>query len=241
MADLLKLDPDATSAANAKSEERRGTGFLTKPECRKLIENYVDENDLAGDRGTILVDGPICDAIYRASKKDRKKEGGRGGGTPNEYPTSVRRKELIEKWLERMDAGHALVKMPGNCIVGLGRGAPPPVSIEVEFRQGNKRKFLTRIRGMEEYGIDGEALSSDVARRFACSNTVETNPVGRAALKKGRVELVFQGHLSEELSALLTGDEKMSSHGGAKGGEYHLPKSVVKVALRKGIPARKRQ
>ena len=46
---------------------------------------------------------------------------------------------------------------------------------------------------MEEYGIDAEVLSNDVSQRFACSSNVETNPVGRPALKKGRAELVFQG------------------------------------------------
>jgi translation initiation factor 2D len=49
------------------------------------------------------------------------------------------------------------------------------------------------------------------------------------------------GHLSEELTALLTGDEKLSSHGGVKGSEFSLPKSVIKVNLRKGVPARKKR
>ncbi len=49
------------------------------------------------------------------------------------------------------------------------------------------------------------------------------------------------GHLSEELTALLTGDEKLTAHGGAKGAEYNLPKSVIKVTLRKGVPARKKR
>ena len=140
-----------------------------------------------------------------------------------------------------MDNVHALVQTSGSKILDLGRGGPKPVDIEVEFRQGNRRKFLTRLRGMEEYGIAGEALSQDVSQRFACSSSIETDPVGRPALKKGRVELVFQGHLSEELTALLTGDEKMTSHGGVKGSEYSLPKSVINVMLRKGIPARKKR
>ena len=65
-----------------------------------------------------------------------------------------------------------------------------------------------------------DQLSNDVSHRFSCSSTIETNPVGRAALTKGRVELCSQGHLSEELTALLTGDETLSSHCGVKGGDY---------------------
>merc|ERR1712183_215736 len=155
--------------------------------------------------------------------------------------SSVKRKELIETWFGKMDKGHAVGLMPGSKILHLGRGEPKPVDIEVEFRQGNKKKFLTRLRGMEEYGIYGKTLSQDVSHRFACSSSVETDPAGRPALKKGRVELVFQGHLSEELTALLTGDHKVCGHGGAKGGNYKLPKSVIKVTFRKGVPSKKKR
>jgi len=240
ISDGLQLEKDDVMAVNAKSEERKGTGFLTKAECRTLIEGYIEKEELAdtSNRGNILVNGPLCDALYRVSKKDKKQS---ASDHESGYPTSVKRKDLIERWMDRMDNGHALVEMPGSKILHLGRGEANPVSIEVEFRQGNKKKFLTRVRGMEEYGIDAESLSTEVSNRFACSSTVETNPVGRAALKRGRAELVFQGHLSEELTALLTGDEKLSSHGGAKGSDYCLPKNVIKVTLRKGVPARKKR
>ena len=210
---------------------------MTKTECRALIESYVESEGLVGPqtKGRVLVNGPLCDALYRVSKKDKQQ------GQSTEYPTSVERKDLIEIWMKRMDCGHALVQMPGSKILYIKRGKPTVVEIEVEFRQGNRKKFLTRIRGMEEYGVEGEPLSQDVSHRFACSATVETSPVGRPALKKGRVELVFQGHLSEELTALLSGDEKLTSHGGVKGGEYNIPKSVINVVLRKGVPAKKKR
>jgi len=237
VSETLHLDKEAVMAADAKTDERKGTGFLTKTECRALIENYIETENLVDpkSKGRVLVNGPLCDALYRTSKKNMQP------GQPTELPTSVVRKDLIDTWMKRMDCGHALVQMPGSKILHLKRGQPTPVDIEVEFRQGNRRKFLTRIRGMEEYGVEGESLSQDVSHRFACSATIETAPVGRPALKKGRVELVFQGHLSEELTALLSGDEKLTCHGGVKGGEYNVPKSVINVVLRKGVPAKKKR
>ncbi|KAL7498347.1 hypothetical protein ACHAWT_009395 [Skeletonema menzelii] len=236
IADNLQLDKDEVMAINAKTEERRGTGFLTKKECNAIIENYIEKEGLKDPKGKgkVLVNGPLCDAIYRISKKNKTPD------QEQEYPTSVKRKDLIEKFFNKMEKGYALVEMPGSRIVRIGRGQPPSVDIEVENRQGNKRKFLTRIRGMEEYGIDGKSLSNDVSHRFACSASVETNPVGRPALKKNCVEIVFQGRLDVELTALLTGDENMSTHGGAKNSDYNLPKSVINVSLRKGIPAKKK-
>ena len=237
VSETMQLDKASVMAANAKTDERRGTGFLTKTECRALIENYIETEGLTDpkSKGRVLMNGPLCDALYRISKKDKQ------AGQTTDYPTAVERRDLIDNWMKRMDCGHALVQMPGSKILHLKRGQPTPVDIEVEFRQGNRRKFLTRIRGMEEYGVGGESLSQDVSHRFACSATIETAPVGRPALKKGRVELVFQGHLSEELTALLSGDEKLTSHGGVKGGEYNVPKSVINVVLRKGVPAKKKR
>ncbi|KAL7434745.1 hypothetical protein ACHAXM_004255 [Skeletonema potamos] len=236
IADILQLEKDEVMATTAKTEERRGTGFLTKKECNAIIENYIDREELKdpNGKGKVSINGPLCDAIYRASKKNKVPDEGQ------EYPTSVKRKDLIEKFFDKMEKGHALVEMPGSRIIKIGRGAPPSVDIEVENRQGNKRKFLTRIRGMEEYGIDGKSFANDVSHRFACSASVETNPVGRPALKKNRVEIVFQGRLDVELTALLSGDEKMSTHGGAKNANFNLPKSVINVVLRKGIPAKKK-
>ncbi|KAL3780317.1 hypothetical protein ACHAWO_010104 [Cyclotella atomus] len=239
ISDGMQLPEDEVKAMNAKTEERRGTGYLTKTECRAILDNYIQKEGLTDPQSKnkmILINGPLCDALYRPSKKNKAAD-------PDNtyYPTSVSCKDLIDQWMSKMDAGHALVEMPGSKILHLSRGEPKPVDIEVEFRQGNKKKFLTRIRGMEEYGVNAELLCNDVSTRFACSGSVEASPVGRAALKKGRVELVFQGHLSEELTALLTGDEKLSTHGGVKGSEFSLPKSVIKVNLRKGVPASKKR
>ena len=35
-------------------------------------------------------------------------------------------------------------------ILHMGRGEPKAVDIEVEFHQGNKRKFLPRVKWIEE-------------------------------------------------------------------------------------------
>jgi translation initiation factor 2D len=190
ISDGMQLPDDDVKAMNAKTEERRGTGYLTKTECRAIIDSYIETEGLADpkSKGNILINGPLCDALYRPTKKNKA-----AGQDNTSYPTSVSRKELIDRWMSKMDAGHALVEMPGSKVLNLSRGEPKPVDIEVEFRQGNKKKFLTRIRGMEEYGVDADMLCNDVSTRFACSGTVETNPVGRAALKKGRGELIFQG------------------------------------------------
>jgi translation initiation factor 2D len=191
-----------------------------------MLEDYVDREELVSPsrRDTVNLDGPLTDVLYRKMN--------------SAAPESILRKDLAKLWAAKMSSAYALVEMPGSNILELKRGHPPKVEIEVQMRQN--KKYVTRVRGLEDYAIDPVNFSKDVARRFACSGTVETDPAaaGRAALKKGRVEVVFQGNLVEELEALLM-DENLTSHGGAKGSDYCIPKNVIDVTLRKGVPGRK--
>ena len=223
---LMRLDPDDVKAANAKSEERRGTSMLTSPEVRAILEKYCNENDLISvDATDVTLNAPLTDALYKKSKASA--------------PDSLSRKELNDAWTAKMEPAYAVVQMPGSRITKLARGTPPMIQMEVSRLGGNK--LVTRVRGMEEYGIDGEAFCKDVSKRFACAGTVVTDDPQMGALKKGNCEVVFQGHLVEELRALLLGDERLSTHGGAKRSEYSLPKQSIAVTLKKGIPAKKRK
>ena len=228
---LLRLDPDQVKAANASSEERKGTGMLTAKELGAILDGYIAREELVDTNQPrmIVLDGPLTDALFGKKKKQ-----------PNEsLPERLPRKDVVAKWKNKMQSAFALVELPGNRIVRLGRGKPPVVSIEVSMRQS--RKFVTRVRGLEHFGLDARAVCKDVSHRFACSGSAEETPANRAALPTGHVELVFQGNLSTELEALLLGDDSLTSHGGAKDSPYRLPKNAIDLVLRKGVPARKKK
>ena len=233
--DLLRLDTYQVRAENASSEERKGTGMLTAPEARTILETYLEQEALVDSvrKDMVHLNGPLTDVLYKTTKPKNQNT----ATTTPQPPETLPRKDLVKLWIARMSVAYALVEMPGSKILQLQRGPPPKVEIEVSMRQS--KKFVTRVRGLEDYQIDPTAFSKDVARRFACSASIETDPVaaGRAALKKkGRVELVFQGNLVNELEALLV-DEKLSDHGGAKGSTYSVPKNALDVVLRKGVPS----
>ena len=224
----LRLDPDAVKGTNASSPNRAGTGMLTLPEARKLLEDYLERENLV-DFDQAQLDGPLFDALYQKKK---------GGEVTNDTLT-VSRKDMADQWISVMDAAYAIVQMPGSKILKLGRGKPPMVQIEVSTRQN--RKFITKIRGMESYGVNGQVLAKDIGRRLATQATVETESEKGAALAKGCVEIVLGGNFADEVEALLLGDPKLCpSHGGIKNSDYKLPKNCVDVVLRKGVPARKR-
>jgi translation initiation factor 2D len=229
---LMRLDPDDVKALNASSEERKGTSMLTVSEVRKMLDKYIEREGLVvpNNPGEVVLDGPLTDAIY-------------GKKTPHdEIPERITRKDLDKLYTSRHLPAYALVEMPGSKITKLARGSPPKVQIEVSQRQSNK--FVTRVRGLEEYGIDPQYFCKDVKQRFAISASIDADPAssGHAALpKKGHVELVFGANIFGELEALLSGDESISSHGGVKNSEYSVPKQVLDVILKKGVPGRNKR
>ena len=224
----MRLERDQVKAMNATSDERKGTGLLTIKEIRTILDEYITREELIDGNhpNHIHLDGPLTDALYKKTSE-----------TP---PMTLSRKDLVERWTFRMEKAYALVELPGSRMIQLGRGKPPMVMIEVSMRQS--RKFVTRVRGMETYGIDGATLCREVSHRFACSGAVdEEAEKGRPALKKGHVELTFQGNLVDELEALLLGDETLTLHGGAKDSPYCLPPNAIHVELRRGVRARKKR
>lgn len=229
---VLKIDKDDVSATYAKSEQRRGTGFLTGSECRDILEKYLISNNLidAEDHECVLMDSGLCDALFKKIMKQAIAK-----GESFTYPTRFSRRDLHQIWLESLDEAYAIVTLPGSKIITLKRGDAPKVSIEVIARQGNK-KFITRVRNVEEYGIDTHEFCQDVSKRFACAGSVDEECSGRESLKRGHVEVIFQGNLADELKALLTGDESSTVHGGARDSIYCVPKSVIQIKLQKGVP-----
>lgn len=211
--------------------------MLTLPEARKLLDGYLQrESSLMLSKSTVALDGPLTDALY-------------GKKSNQEAPEKLSRKDLSKRFIERMSPAYCLVRMPGSHVIKLGRGIPPKVQIEVVKRQS--KKFVTRLRGLEEYFggsslLEPSEFCRDVSKRLAISGSIDSDPAasGRAALpKKGFVEYVFGANIVDELEALLTGDESLSDHGGTKGGWAYprIPGAVIEVTLRKGVPARKKR
>lgn len=149
IANVLRLDEDDVKAENAKSDTRKSTGYLTAHECREILNKYLAKNSLIDefDPEMTQLDGPLCDALYRKTKRELSLE----GMAKSEYEESVTRKDLNSKWLEKLDKAYAIVSMPGNTIVSMRRGSPPKIHIEVSKRQGNK--LVTIVRGMEDVSM----------------------------------------------------------------------------------------
>jgi translation initiation factor 2D len=228
--DILKLDQNVVKASNATSEERRGTGFLTAKEVRVVLEDYILKEELIPKESpdVVLLNGPLTDVLY---KRKNKKDTNSADLLPS-TPMSLSRKEIVNMWLSHQEPAYALVQVPGNVVLKLKRGKPPTITIEVSRRQSNK--YLTTVVGLELFDINAEEFAKDVSNRFACASS--TSKVSSSAADA----VILQGNFATEIEALLISDERLTQHGGVKGATYFLPKNSILVALKKGVPARKK-
>jgi translation initiation factor 2D len=239
----LQLDPAVVKGSHATSDVRKNSSLLTLKEVRAIVENYVARESLVApdDAMMIQLNGPLTDVLFKKTKQQQSNENAETT-TTSPPPLRITRKDLMSKWQAKMEIGFALVQhgTTGNDqIIRLGIGKHPVITIEVTRRQSNK--YVTKVTGLEAFGIDPDAFAKDASHRFACSSSV-TTPNGGNNSSTSTAEVLFQGNLVNELEALLRSDPTLSAHGGVRGGAsrlYHLPKNAIAVVLRKGVPARK--
>jgi translation initiation factor 2D len=67
-------------------------------------------------------------------------------------------------------------------------GPAPTIDLLIEARQGNK--VVTRVTGLEAFGIFPDQFAKDCQKRFACSATVN-----QITGQKQKVRLSFLGRL----------------------------------------------
>jgi len=152
MVSTLDLNVDDVSAATASSDVRRGTGFLTAKEVKEILNDYIAREKLVEEDqpSNIRMNGPLTEVLFRFSKKHQQQK--QTSQDTSHPPETVSWKKVLDLWVSKLDPAYALVSMPGSEVLSLKKGAPRKVEIEVETRQGNK-KFVTRIRGLEEVRI----------------------------------------------------------------------------------------
>jgi translation initiation factor 2D len=101
----------------------------------------------------INIDPIMCDAIL----------------TKQEYNSinKLTRDQILHRLCQKMQPFHT-IKLPGKEAV-LRKGQPKPVEITQEVRQG--RKTITKVTGVEGFGLDVDELSKELTRLCASSAT----------------------------------------------------------------------
>ncbi|KAF7727001.1 hypothetical protein EC973_008114 [Apophysomyces ossiformis] len=200
--------PMGSTIALFVSEKQKTDTMYTAAEVRKILMDYIKNQNLVEPRNQrmVKIDALLCDALLAKA----------------EYNTIDRlaRDDLVQRLLSKMQPFHMLT-LPGKESV-LCKGKPKAVEITQEIRQG--RKTVTRVTGMEGFGLDVEELCRELTK--LCASSATHNPIHGSSPKNPMHEIMVQGPQIKHVSELLLGkgvpkrfimiDDKTSKKGKGK-------------------------
>ncbi|KAA8911765.1 hypothetical protein FN846DRAFT_394320 [Sphaerosporella brunnea] len=173
------------------TEINEGTkDFYTASDLKSLLNGYIETNSLAQptNKRLIKLDPVLSNALFASTPADT-----------NELAKSkgiYKRDQLAERLITTC-APYYRVIGPSGEEQKPKAGQPPKVSVVLEKRQG--KKTVTRIFGLESFGVDPKGLAEELQKVCAGSATV-CQAVG---LKPGLLEVMVQGSQSKVVEKVL--------------------------------------
>jgi len=116
--------------------------------------------------------------------------------------TNIKKEDLMRNIHKELSPSYGIVAADGTVTV---TSTKPSIEILVESRMGSKT--VTKIRGLEVFGIDLVQFSQKCQKKFACSASAALIP----GLLKER-EVVIQGHLAHEITIYLNTNNSVPTH-----------------------------
>jgi len=160
--------------------------LYSREDVRNAVQQYGREKGLWMDAERITLDEVLKDALFKGNTK----------GLTEEIPSTMNWKEMEQILLSRMQPFHVLFK-PGEEEPIVRKGAVKPVRIVIEDRQGG-RKHVTRIQGIETFGIEPEDFAQKAQIAFACASSVHSLPG-----KQHAMEVQCQGNVANDVCKWL--------------------------------------
>ncbi|KAJ2741979.1 hypothetical protein GGI20_004812 [Coemansia sp. BCRC 34301] len=175
------------------------TGYFSRKQARDVLEDYIKGRQLVDIQNPRMVklDHRLCDGLL----------------TKEEYSklSSYPRDKLQARLQDRMML-YTQVVMPGG-LTPVKIGNPPCVEVVCEKKMGTK--VVTRVSGLEPYGIDPSVLAKEL--RTVCASSTTVDPV---LGKKGAQMVSVQGHHITVLNKLLE--------------QHRLPERLISIVDKSG-------
>ncbi|CAO3615572.1 unnamed protein product [Cunninghamella echinulata] len=159
--------------------------LYTSQEIRQVILDYIKIENLVDPKNQkmIIIDPLLTDAILNKS----------------EYQTinKLGRDQIIQRLLPKMQPFH-LVTLPNKEPV-LKKGNPKSINVIQEIRQG--RKTVTKMTGMEAFGLEIDDLCKELTK--LCASSATSNQIHGTSPKAPLYEIMVQGPQIKNISELL--------------------------------------
>ncbi|KAI8639833.1 hypothetical protein BD408DRAFT_420803 [Parasitella parasitica] len=160
-------------------------GLYTVPQVRQVMMDYIKDHNSVDPQNQkmINIDPVLCDAIL----------------TKQEYNSinKLTRDQILHRICQKMQPFHS-IKLPGKDAV-LKKGPCKPIDIVQEVRQG--RKTITKVTGVEGFGLDVEELCKELTR--LCASSATYSPIHGVSPKNPLHEIMVQGPQIKNITHLI--------------------------------------
>ena len=193
---LHKYKPTAQLRAAVFNDREE---LFSMKEAKQQLADYCKQHSL-DEGGSVRLDAALAEAVMSGSAT----EGSRVS------------KAALAKAFDSQLTLYSAVVLPTAATPppAFHRGDVAPVVVSVEQRAGNRS--VTRLSGLDRYGVDVVEWGREAARRYAASVTSEESKGGR----KGARDVLVQGDCRDGLAEHLWS-------------EYGIPREYVKIEAMK--------
>ncbi|ORX50552.1 hypothetical protein DM01DRAFT_1096375 [Hesseltinella vesiculosa] len=175
----------AGTIALFEAVKRSKNDYYNLQQVRQVVLDYIQQEKLIhpSNPKKIKIDAVLTDAILN---KD-------------EYNTvdHLGRDQIIQRLVAKLQPFHNVI-VPNKEGV-MKKGAPKSIEIVQEVRQG--RKTMTKVSGMETFGVDIDDLCKELTK--LCASSATSNAIVGTSPKAPLYEVLVQGPQIKHVSELL--------------------------------------
>ncbi|ORZ10863.1 hypothetical protein BCR42DRAFT_333177 [Absidia repens] len=177
--------PIGSSAVIFEAVKQDKNAMYSSIEVRQVLFDYIKMENLVDPKNQkfIIIDPILTDAILNKT----------------EYQTihKLGRDQILQRLLPKMQPFH-MVTLPGKEPI-LRKGSPKTIEVIQEIRQG--RKTVTKLTGMESFGLEIDDLCKELTK--LCASSATHSQIHGTSPKTPLYEIMVQGPQMKNVSELL--------------------------------------
>jgi len=180
---ILELFKPNGKATTIFYEVGAGTkDFYTSTEVKAIMNKYIEKENLISttNKRVVKINANISNILLNPNLPEDR-EALKAGVTKRDY--------LGEKLLKACSPYYRVLHPSADESSKPKSGAPPKVSIIMESRQG--KKTVTKVSGLEPFGIDAKGAAEVLQR--ACAGSASVGLLSGSSPKTPVMEIVLQG------------------------------------------------
>jgi len=186
---LFRPTAELARVFNAVHEDFKKESLYTRQEAMDTMWEYTKANELQTEDNLIKLDALLAKGIY----KKQKNEG-----------DQVSKEDIAVRFIKALQANFDVCRDGISQIIS---GKLEPVVSREERRGGHKS--VTRVKGLETFGVSPANVAKELRKSFAASTTVNNIPGSAKSKSPALQEVIIQGKMNKAVVDYLVSTYKI--------------------------------